>query len=239
MFTRRSLFAFVDVFGTIDSFVAGSTRTSVRTVDRTCIAYGIGMTRVGRARVVKVAQKTGLSVCALAVETADPVDASGAVETGGPGAIVNVHRTVLSSPAVYANAIVRSQRIGTSRTVVTDTGPHGTLVYVHLTRISGPLSWARARVTVHTVHARTTVQAGVRYAIVDIFLAVLATETRLALALVIEIVDLHAPAAVHTRRRVARDVYHLAVFACVTWFANTRIRSMCVDALSMHAGFGC
>lgn len=45
--------------------------------------------------------------------------------------------------------------------------------------------------------------------------------TRLALALVIEIVDLHTPAAVHTRRRVARDVYHLAVFSRVTWFANT------------------
>lgn len=42
------------------------------------------------------------------MEAADPVDASGAVETGGPGAIVNVYRTVLSGPAVYTNAIVRS-----------------------------------------------------------------------------------------------------------------------------------
>lgn len=54
----HTLFAFVDVFGTIDPFVAGSTRTSVRTIDRTCVANGIGVTRVGRARVVKVAQKT-------------------------------------------------------------------------------------------------------------------------------------------------------------------------------------
>lgn len=54
----HTLFAFVDVFGTIDPFVAGSTRTSVRTIDRTCVAYGIGVTRVGRARVVKVAQET-------------------------------------------------------------------------------------------------------------------------------------------------------------------------------------
>lgn len=54
----HTLFAFVDVFGTIDSFVAGSTRTSVRTVDRTCVAYGIGVTRVRRARVIKVAQET-------------------------------------------------------------------------------------------------------------------------------------------------------------------------------------
>jgi len=54
----HTLFAFVDVFGTIDSFVAGSTRTSVRTVDRTCVTYGIGVTRVRRARVIKVAQET-------------------------------------------------------------------------------------------------------------------------------------------------------------------------------------
>lgn len=111
------------------------------------------------------------------MEAADPVNASGAVETGGPGAIVDVHRTVLSGPAVYANAIVRSQRIGTRSTVVTDTGSHGALVHVHLTRIAGPLGRARARVTVHAVHARTTVQAGVRYTIVDVFFAVFATET--------------------------------------------------------------
>jgi len=111
------------------------------------------------------------------VEAADPVDASGAVETGGPGAIVNVHRTVLSGPAVYANAVVRSQRIGTRGTVVTDTGPHGALVHVHLTRVARPLGRARARVTVHAVHARTTVQAGVWYTIVDVFFTVFATET--------------------------------------------------------------
>lgn len=57
-FFYHTLFAFVDVFGTIDSFVAGSTRTSVRTVDRTCVAYGIGVTRVRRARVIEMAQET-------------------------------------------------------------------------------------------------------------------------------------------------------------------------------------
>jgi len=120
---------------------------------------------------------TGLAVRALAVEAADPVDASGTVKTGGPGAIVNVHRTVLSGPAVYANTIVRSQWIGTRRAVVTDAGAHGALVHVHLTRITRPLSRAWARVTIHAVHARTTVQAGVRYTIVDVFLAVFTTET--------------------------------------------------------------
>lgn len=111
------------------------------------------------------------------MEAADPVDASGAVETGGPGAIVNVYRTVLSGPAVYTNAIVRSQRIGTRRAVVADAGPHGALVHVHLARLARPLGRARARVTVHAIHARTAVQAGVRYTIVNVFLAVFSPET--------------------------------------------------------------
>lgn len=45
--------------------------------------------------------------------------------------------------------------------------------------------------------------------------------TWLALALVIEIVDLHTPAVVHARRRMARNVHHPAIFARVTGFANT------------------
>lgn len=139
VFAWRSLFTFVDVFGTIDSFVAGSTRTSVRTIDRACVAYGIGVTRIRRARVVKVAQETGLAVRALAMEAANSVDTSGAVETGSSGTIVNVYRTVLSGPAVYTNTIVRSQRIGTCRAVVADAGPHGALVHVHLARLTRPL----------------------------------------------------------------------------------------------------
>jgi len=100
---------------------------------------------------------TGFAVRALAMEAAHPVDTSGAVEAGGPGAIVDVNRTVLSSPAVYTNAIVRSQRIGARRTVVADAWSHGTFVYVHFTRITRPLGRTRARVTVHAVHARTAV----------------------------------------------------------------------------------
>lgn len=57
-FRSYTLFTFVDVLGTIDSFVAGRTRTSVGTVDRTCVAYSISVTRVGRTRVVQMAQKT-------------------------------------------------------------------------------------------------------------------------------------------------------------------------------------
>lgn len=55
---NRTLFAFVDIFGTVDSFVTGRTRTRVRTVYRTRVADCVGVTRVGRARVVEVAKET-------------------------------------------------------------------------------------------------------------------------------------------------------------------------------------
>lgn len=110
------------------------------------------------------------------MEAANPVDASGTVETGGPGTVVDVHRTVLSGPTVHAYAIVRSQRVGARGPVVAHARPHGAFVDVHLAGISGPLGGARARVTVHAVHARTAVETGVRYTVVNVFLAVFASE---------------------------------------------------------------
>jgi len=124
-----------------------------------------------------MAQETGLSVRALAVEAADPVDASGAVETRRPGAVVDVHRAVLSGPAVHADAVIRAQRVGAGSPVVADAGPHRAFVHVHLARVARPLGGTRTRITVHAVHARTAVKTGVRYAVVDVLLAVLSAET--------------------------------------------------------------
>lgn len=120
---------------------------------------------------------TGLAVRALTVEAAHPVDARGAVEARGPGAVVDVHGTVLSGPAVDAYAVVRAQRVGARRAVVAHARPHRALVHVHLARVARPLGGTRARVAVHAVHARAAVETGVRYAVVDVLLAVLSAET--------------------------------------------------------------
>lgn len=114
---------------------------------------------------------------ALTVEAAHPVDTRGAIETGGSGAIVNVHRTVLSRPAVDADAVVRTQRVGARGPIVANAWTHGALVYVHLARLARPLGRARARITVHAIHARTAVETSVRYTVVDVLFTVLATET--------------------------------------------------------------
>lgn len=111
------------------------------------------------------------------MEAAHPVYARGPVETGGPGAVVDVHRAVLSRPAVHADAVVRSQRVGARRAVVANARSHRALVHVHLARLARPLGRTRARVTVHAVHARAAVETCVRYAVIDVLLAVFAPET--------------------------------------------------------------
>lgn len=120
---------------------------------------------------------TGLAVRALAMEAAHPIDARGPIETSGPGAIIDVHRTILPGPAVHADAVVRAQRVGARRAIMTNARPHGTLVHVHLARLARPLGRTRTRVTVHAVHARSAVETGVRYAVVNVLLAVFAAET--------------------------------------------------------------
>lgn len=60
---------------------------------------------------------------ALAVETTDAIDASGAVETGGAGTVVDVGGTVGPCPAVNADAGEAAGRVGACGTVVTNAGP--------------------------------------------------------------------------------------------------------------------
>lgn len=52
----HTLEALVDVFRTVGAFVALSTRASKRTVNGTCLAYGIGVARVRSAGIVQMAQ---------------------------------------------------------------------------------------------------------------------------------------------------------------------------------------
>lgn len=63
---------------------------------------------------------TSFAGSALAIKTADSVDASGSVEASGIGAIVDVDRTIGSGPTVDADARISADRIGTGGSVITD-----------------------------------------------------------------------------------------------------------------------
>jgi len=86
----RPGFAFVDIFGAVDSFVAVRAGTHVGTVDGTSITNGSGVTRVGSAGIVQMAQQSGFAWSALAKEAADSIVTSGAIEASGASAIINI-----------------------------------------------------------------------------------------------------------------------------------------------------
>lgn len=60
---RRTGLAFVDVFRTVDTFVAVRTRAHVGTIDGTCVTDGASVARIGSARIVQMAQQTSFTCC--------------------------------------------------------------------------------------------------------------------------------------------------------------------------------
>lgn len=61
--------------------------------------------------------------------------------------------------------------------IVTQRRPHGTLVHVQFALRAHECCWTQARVLVHSVHACRSVLAEVTDAVVDIFFAMLSSET--------------------------------------------------------------
>lgn len=81
---------------------------------------------------ISIVTLTGLPICALAVKTANTVDAGSAVEAGGIFAIVDVDAAVGSSPAAHAYARVATWRISARGPVQAQRWPNGAFVHVQL-----------------------------------------------------------------------------------------------------------
>lgn len=174
---RRPLLAFIDIFRTIDPFVSRGTAALIRTIYGTGIAYCVGVARIARTSIVEMAQKSGFPGRALAIETANPVDARGAVKARRACAIVDVFRTVRPLPSVDADARVAADAVRARRAVLTDRRAHRAFVDVLLAMRARVRRRTLTRVAVDAVDARGAVQALVSRAIVDVLLAIRTTET--------------------------------------------------------------
>jgi len=119
---------------------------------------------------------TSFSRCALAVERADPVDAGGSVEADSHGAVVDVDRTVVSGPAIDANAGVAALGVGTGAAVLADVRSQAALVHITFAEFAGKCRRADARVAVDVVHAGGAVLAQITWTVINVLLAVLALE---------------------------------------------------------------
>lgn len=108
MLAGRSLIAFVDVLRTINTFITGGTRTSIGAINRTCITDGIGMARIRGAGIIQVTEKTRFTGCTAAIERTDAIYASGTIQTGCCGTVVDILTAIRAIPTIDTDA-----RIGT------------------------------------------------------------------------------------------------------------------------------
>lgn len=120
---------------------------------------------------------TGLSVCALAVEAADAIDAGSAVEAGRTCTVIDVDAAVGPGPAVHAYARVTAVRIRARSAVVAQGRPHRALVHVQLALRAREGRRTQAGVLVHPVHASGTILTEVARTVVDVLLAMLPSES--------------------------------------------------------------
>lgn len=95
------------------------------------------MTWITGTCVFKLTQKSGASFGTYASERANAIDANTVRSTGSGGTIVNVDRTIRTSPTIHADTIVASVCVDATGPILTWIRFGGTLVHVLRTKRSG------------------------------------------------------------------------------------------------------
>lgn len=120
---------------------------------------------------------TGLPRCASTVKAPYPVNAGSSVEASGTRAIIDVNRAIRAGPAVHAYTRKSTYAVGASGAVLTNRWSQRALVHVLFAKSARVSRRATAGVAIDAVDARCSVLTLVTWTIVNIFFAVLASET--------------------------------------------------------------
>lgn len=196
---RRTLRALINVLGTVQSFVSGGARTGEGSVDRAGITNRALVTWIRRTGIIEMTKQSGLSIRALAIEAADAIDASCAVETGCACTVINVDAAIGSGPAIHAYTRITAVRIRACGSVVAQGRSYRTFVHIQFTLRARKGRWTQTGILVHSVHAGGTILTEITRAVINILLAVIASEAFGANALVVMFTELMARASVFTR----------------------------------------
>ena len=190
-----SLTTLVNILVTVFSLQTRGTGAGPLSCHLVSVAARAFLTRVDEALIVQVTEETCLARRTLTLVLPDLVNAGSSVQTWLDSAVVLVHLAVLTSVAWEIFQLVNEQKylIQARLTIDTDafvssvsvsagsvvlTGiVHLALVNIVQAVVSSPVSRARARVRVHSVHARASVLTHVVDTIIDVDLAVLASES--------------------------------------------------------------
>lgn len=133
MFTRRTLLTLIDILRTVNALVSRGAGAGIAAIDGARIADGVHVAGVGGARVLQVTQQPSLAGSAATVEAAHAVNASGSIETGCPGAVINVGTAIWAGPPVHANARESTYSIGTSGTILTHARSMAAFIHILFT----------------------------------------------------------------------------------------------------------
>lgn len=175
VFARWSLIAFVNVFGTVNAFVATGTGTCVGSVDRARITNGIRMAWIRCASIVQMAQQARFTRNTATIKTTNTIDTGGTIKTGRISAIVDIFTAIRSSPSIYAYTWVSPYCIRACGTILAYR-PRRALVDVILTKFARIIRGAFAAIRVHTVNALAAVLTKISGTIVYILFTIDALE---------------------------------------------------------------
>lgn len=221
---------FIHILSAVCSLMALGTGADVVSIHRVGVTESTFLARIANTGIIQVAQQTCLSLWTNAGEGSHPVDAGGAVGTGGSEAVVDVLAAVVAAPAVDADAGVAPVVVGAGAPVLAGIGLELAFIHILGAELACPLGRAAAVVGVHPVHTNTPVQALVVRAVVHVVSADASLETWQAVALEGEVTGLVAGAPVHAGGRGAGHVDALAALARVARLAVAAVGAGQVDA---------
>lgn len=177
MFARVTCIALVDVVHAVGAGEAVGTGADVRSIDGARVADGTRVTRIARTRILQVTQQSCCTGCTLTEEGSHPVVARGPVEANGHGAVVHIFRAILPGPTIHADAVVATDVVPARRTILAHAGSHGTLIHVFAAISACVGGRTVAGVRVDSVDAGGSILTQVSRTVVDVALAVIASET--------------------------------------------------------------
>lgn len=124
-----------------------------------------------------IKELTSFARRALTIKATDSVNAGGPVEASSTLTVVDVLRAVFTGPAVDADAGVAADGVRACRSVVANAGPQRALVQVVFAELSGVRRRTDASVAVDVVCTSGAVLTQIAQTVVDVLLAVFASET--------------------------------------------------------------
>lgn len=177
VFTRWSLITFINIFGTIDSFVARCTRTRVWSIDWAGITNGIWMAWIRCASIIQMTQKTRFARNATTIKCTNSINTGSTVETCCTSTIVYIFTAICTSPTIYTDARVTAVCIRASGTILANRRSHQAFVNVIFTVFARIMRWTFTTIRIHTVDTLSTVLTKISRTIVDILFTIDALKT--------------------------------------------------------------